>query len=269
MSGFPWPEFLVIFGLALVGAVAVLPYAFSLNQSNLAKAKLSGSVLALISFLQTAILVGIATAVGLLAARASGLGAPFIEALISGQPAPGSFLNLLPITFSLALLSFVAIALLERYVFGAHVPEALRTSDTNTKAWKRFLASFYGAIDEEVLIRLFIVSGLAWILARFWQNASGLPADGAYWIAILLAAVIFGVSHLPTTRALVAITPMLIARAIVINGLAGIAFGWLYWRYGLEAAMLSHFCTDLLLHLVGPLSASRVYKNAQQSTEAS
>ena len=33
-------------------------------------------------------------------------------------------------------------------------------------------------------MRLFLVSGLVWILGRFWQNDSGMPAAGAYWIAI-------------------------------------------------------------------------------------
>ena len=43
---------------------------------------------------------------------------------------------------------------------------------------------------------------------------------------------------------------------VVLNSLAGIAFGWLYWRRGLEAAMIAHFAADLVLHvLVGGWSA--------------
>jgi membrane protease YdiL (CAAX protease family) len=34
---------------------------------------------------------------------------------------------------------------------------------------------------------------------------------------------------------------------------AGIVFGWLYWRRGLEMAMLGHFCADLVLHVATPL----------------
>jgi hypothetical protein len=56
------------------------------------------------------------------------------------------------------VLSFVVIALLERFVFAPRIPEALSTSDVKAKAWTRFLASFYGGIDEEILLRLFIVS---------------------------------------------------------------------------------------------------------------
>jgi membrane protease YdiL (CAAX protease family) len=36
----------------------------------------------------------------------------------------------------------------------------------------------------------------------------------------------------------------------VLNGLLGLAFGYLYWTRGLESAMLSHFSADLLLHVI-------------------
>jgi len=51
--------------------------------------------------------------------------------------------------------------------------------------------------DEEILMRLFLVSGFAWLLGRFWQNAGGLPTNGAYWTAIFMASILFGLGHLP------------------------------------------------------------------------
>jgi membrane protease YdiL (CAAX protease family) len=44
-----------------------------------------------------------------------------------------------------------------------------------------------------------------------------------------------------------------VARAVVLNGLAGIAFGYLYWTRGLESAMLSHFSADIILHVISVL----------------
>ena len=141
--------------------------------------------------------------------------------------------------------------------------KTLSNSDANMPVWKRLLASFYGGLDEEILMRLFLVSGLVWILSRFWQNTRGMPANGAYWTAILLAALLFGLGHLPATKNITPLTPMLVIRAITLNGIAGIAFGWLYWQYGLEAAMLSHFCADILLHVLGPTFVSHIYSNAK------
>ena len=36
----------------------------------------------------------------------------------------------------------------------------------------------------------------------------------------------------------------------VLLAAVGLAFGWLFWRHGLEFAMLAHFCADLVLHVV-------------------
>ena len=47
-----------------------------------------------------------------------------------------------------------------------------------------------------------------------------------------------------------ALTTALVVRAVVLNGAAGLVFGMLYQRYGLEWAMASHFGTDLVLNAV-------------------
>lgn len=261
MYGFPVSEFLVLVGLGLFGGLAIIPYAFSLNRDKLSQAKQPLPVLMLLSFLQTALLSALAAGVGLLTAQPIGLGAPLIQAALAGKPVLDSILRLLPLTVGLGILSVALLILLERYVFAPHVPEALRSSDVKISAWKRFLACFYGGLNEEILMRLFLVSGLAWILGRFWQNASSLPAEGAYWTAILLAALLFGLGHLPATKALTPLTGMIVMRAVVLNGIVGIATGWLYWQYGLEAAMLSHFSADILLHLFAPLFARRIYSH--------
>lgn len=263
MFSFFSSEFFVIFGLGLLGAVAILPYSFALAGDKLSQVKLSRPVLALISFVQTALLIALATGIGLLAAKPVGLSAPYIQAILTGEPVLDPLLRILLPALALAVLAFVLMALLERYVFATYVPEALGKSDANMPVWKRLLASFYGGFDEEILMRLFLVSGLVWILGRFWQNASGMPANGAYWTAILLATLLFGLGHLPATRNITPLTPILIVRAITLNGVAGIAFGWLYWQYGLEAAMLSHFCADILLHGLGPIFVSHIYSNAK------
>lgn len=72
----------------------------------------------------------------------------------------------------------------------------------------------------------------------------------AIWLAIVIAAVLFAAGHLPAVAAVSPLTTALIARTLVLNSLAGIAFGWLYWRCGLEAAMVAHFSADLVIHVI-------------------
>jgi membrane protease YdiL (CAAX protease family) len=42
-----------------------------------------------------------------------------------------------------------------------------------------------------------------------------------------------------------------VTRILVLNGVAGTLFGYLYWRKGLEAAMIAHGAADLTLHVGG------------------
>jgi membrane protease YdiL (CAAX protease family) len=114
--------------------------------------------------------------------------------------------------------------------------------------WKRLLAGvLYGGITEELLMRLFLLSLVAWIVGRWWKSADGRPASGAFWLAIIVVAILFALGHLPVTAAIAPLTQTLVLRALVLNGVAGVAFGYLYWRHGLEAAMLGHMSAHLVL----------------------
>jgi membrane protease YdiL (CAAX protease family) len=45
----------------------------------------------------------------------------------------------------------------------------------------------------------------------------------------------------------------LLAFIFVGNGVPGLVFGWLYWRRGLYAAMITHFGLDLVTKVLVPL----------------
>lgn len=62
--------------------------------------------------------------------------------------------------------------------------------------------------------------------------------------------MIFGLLHLPSTAILIPITSFTIARAIMLNGIAGAIFGWLYWKKGLESAIILHFTAGLIIHVI-------------------
>jgi membrane protease YdiL (CAAX protease family) len=70
------------------------------------------------------------------------------------------------------------------------------------------------------------------------------------WIAISLAAILFGVGHLGAAATVYELTPFVIARTIAGNALFGIVFGWLFWRRSLEAAMIAHATGHLTLTII-------------------
>ena len=49
------------------------------------------------------------------------------------------------------------------------------------------------------------------------------------------------------------LTTIVVVRTVLLNSIAGVLFGWLYWRRGLLAAMVSHFSADIVLHVVAGL----------------
>ena len=54
----------------------------------------------------------------------------------------------------------------------------------------------------------------------------------------VLAALAFGALHLPQAQLLLGLSPAIVVTVFVGNGVPGMAFGWLYWRNGLLAAMM-------------------------------
>jgi hypothetical protein len=43
-----------------------------------------------------------------------------------------------------------------------------------------------------------------------------------------------------------------LVRAVLLNGIYGTVFGYLYWKRGLESSMISHLTADLLVHVILP-----------------
>lgn len=260
LKGINWRVFTVLLVAGLLGVLAVLPFAFELvgrlpPAERAAAAEIPWPLLVGLSLLQNGILLSIAIAIGLLLSERVGLQMPLLRAWAAGRtpPAPA------PILRSGALVGAavgVVLAALEALLFLQHLPASI-LSLFEIPLWKRLLAGvFYGGIVEEIFMRLFLLSLAAWLLGRWWKTAEGVPTPGAFWAAIVVVAILFGVGHLPATAAITPLTEMLVVRALLLNGVAGIGFGYLYWRHGLEAAMVGHMCAHLVLQVPGVMLLS-------------
>ena len=271
MPAFFWPEFAILFGAALIGIACVTPYTLELTADAVNKARERMHqpmwVLVLLQSAQSAVLLGVATGLGLLIAHHIGLGAPLLEGLLAGKDVTAQALAMIAPSLIVGVVSASVLLILEITVFWPRLPQSMRDHFPIPALWKRLLASFYGGIDEEILLRLFLLSLLAWLIGFAWHLPDGSPTLGAFWLANIIAAVIFGLGHLPATAALVKLTPLLIGRAILLNGIVGVATGWLFWQYGLEAAMLAHFSADIVLHGSGD-SIAKAMRAAWMSAAA-
>ncbi|MCW5850607.1 MAG: CPBP family intramembrane metalloprotease [Anaerolineae bacterium] len=265
---YDWRILAILVAAILVSVILVTPYTLSLQAATLKNTPLPLplSILLPIQWIQTTILYGILAAIGLWVAGRIGLGLPFLESWLAGRPAWERVRRFVGPAMLAGALAGVAILVLDGVVFAGPLQAEIQRLGLNTSeapalaapAWQGFLASFYGGITEEILLRLFVLSLLAWLGGFVSHTADGRPSLAVLWIANILAAILFGLGHLPATAAAgLPLDALVITRAVLLNGLGGLVFGWFYWTFGLEAAMVSHFTADIVLHVIAPLLAGR------------
>jgi hypothetical protein len=195
--------------------------------------------------LRAGLLMSILSWIGLRLGAPLGLDAPLLRVWVSHE-FDGHGPEFMPFAAVVGAGTGVLILLLDRYVFQRLLSAGTLESVSRMPKWKGLLGCFYGAIVEEILSRLFLMSLLIWILARVYGQASA----GVFLAACLLSAIVFAAGHLPAAAQLSPLSSPVVTRVLTLNALAGIVFGLLFWRYGLEHAMLAHFATDFVLHVV-------------------
>lgn len=115
--------------------------------------------------------------------------------------------------------------------------------------WAGLVASLYGGINEEVLLRLFLFTLIYFLLCKMFKKSST-SSTYLLWSTNILTALIFGLGHLPAALQLIQPSSFEISRILLLNGIPGLVFGWLYWSKGFWTASLAHFVTDLMIHVV-------------------
>lgn len=98
----------------------------------------------------------------------------------------------------------------------------------------------YGGVIEEVMLRLFMMSLLAFIIHWFCRKKYEKTAIWMLVAANVISAVLFAAGHLPTTAVVLGLSPVIVFRCFLLNGSFGLLFGWLYRKYGLRYAMIAH-----------------------------
>ena len=142
------------------------------------------------------------------------------------------------LTVIVAILGGMLLILSDLLFFGNY-SDAIRESYAVKPGVTYILAAVvYGGVIEEVMLRLFFMSLLAFLLQKLFRKGSG--TTGLLIAANLIAALLFAAGHLPATAMLMGLTPMIIFRCFLLNGGLGLAFGWLYRKFGLRYAMLAH-----------------------------
>lgn len=259
---FNWRLFWILCGLYFVGSLVMLPLSLTLASSDPSLQGVEVSPyqltvgIAIAQFISV-VINGTLIAVGLLCADRVGLGSPILAGWLARRPVGGRLKKALGV----ALVAGVVLPIVELVVivstrmlqgkpvaFGFFLPP-----DTFAPTWELFLSAIGAGITEEMFYRLFLLSLFAWVGGLVVRSREGLSWTGVLWVATFLAAFGFGLCHLSTATL---DDPFSVGRSLALNGLGGLVFGWLYWAYGLESAMLGHFLADVVIYVVAPIFVS-------------
>jgi membrane protease YdiL (CAAX protease family) len=231
----------------VLGAVTVpflLPSIFELVPPEQRTLPLPVPLFCIVLAIQSLIVYGLFALAGLRLARARGREpAPLLSAIWAKEP-PDRFGMRTGGAFTTGLLcglGLVSAIALIRSVLPQTLPEVLHPSSF----WGALLASATASVGEEILCRLFFLSAL---LRLF-------PVSGSSTvIAVVVSSLVFGALHAPAAAFLFGglhnVPHLFWVWMVLLNALVGIACAVWYLRIGIAGAILVHFGTDLVWHVV-------------------
>lgn len=117
--------------------------------------------------------------------------------------------------------------------------------------WRPWALAFESSILEEVVFRLFLMTGAAWLAAKVLRGREQ-GSRAVFAIALLVSTLAFGAAHLPAWTGTIKVTAAVAGGVLLLNGIGGLVLGWVYWRWGLLLAVLCHAAGDVVLQGLGP-----------------
>ena len=156
---------------------------------------------------------------------------------------------LAPIVIS--IIGGLALSVGDLFIFGSF-NELIKHSYDAKPTIEYIIASFtYGGVIEEVMMRLFFMSLVAFIISKlFYKKEKNIPIK-VFVMANIISAIAFALGHLPATiQAFGGLDLLLIIRCLMMNGMFGLAFGWLYRKYGIQYSMVAHFGCHLVSKII-------------------
>jgi CAAX prenyl protease-like protein len=260
VSRYPWKTLLFLVTVGTLTGPLIIPYAIGLNMiatGHPPPQSLSSFVIA--RFIQNLCFLAPAAAMGLWIGPEIGLGAPYLQHWLDDAPRPREpFLSVVGPAFSWAVATAIIAFAIDGFFRGVlriDFPAPEIHARINVHWWRSVLASFWAPWAEEVFDRLFLLSLLVWLVTKLFRVSGNRLGRGlALSSAILATSLFFAWYHISNEALFVSPVPAIVAvRTVLIITPAGIALGWMYVSRGLEAAVISHFIMDLLVHGVRPI----------------
>ena len=154
------------------------------------------------------------------------------------------------ITLCISLFSGLLMILPDLLIFGPLENVIIDSYATKPDLISIFAGILYGGVIEEVMLRLFFMSFIAYVLFRVFEKNNAKPSTKIFIISNFISAILFGVLHLPANFQILGDSLIIIVRCIVLNGGIGLLFGCLYRKYGLRYSMIAHAGSHIISKLI-------------------
>lgn len=236
-----WPLVIVLFCLALPGVLIAVPRLITLllpDNSEHLKKRVSRLAVG-----QTLFMVFLMCFAGSVLSLRTGLNAPLLEALLQGKSVFENVQRML-----LPVLLYTIGGLLVFFVFYYGVVGSI-LDEASLQVMRRIRAALrldgcvlYGGVVEEIIGRW----GLMNLVAFFAILFAGQKSPFIFWSAIFLSGMLLSLGQLPGYLAAgCQKSRRFIYSMLLLTMWQAILFGWLFWQYGLLAAIVAH----MLFHL--------------------
>jgi membrane protease YdiL (CAAX protease family) len=106
------------------------------------------------------------------------------------------------------------------------------------------------AILEEIFFRAVLFPALAIAIERFYGPLIAQGTRTPIWMANVLQALVFGVAHIALGSGMLKAKPWYMRLPLVSQTWVGLMLGYIYWKCGIESAIVCHAAFDLSLKLI-------------------
>ncbi len=248
---------LFLAAFCFVAGILILPYQLEVFQTTspalyneiLESLPMSISLVSILVGLQLFIAAFILSFIGIKLARKTGFSFNILEAIFTkGKVVINKKATYLAMIGGI-FLGFIIVGS-DRFYFQNQIP--ILAENTPEFSLMGLMAGvFYGGVFEEILMRLFLMSLVVWLSMKIFRRTKEQLSSKIYWVAIILTSLAFGVGHLPATEMMYGeLTIILLIRGLLLNGIGGLIFGYLYWKKGLEYAIVSHMFAHISMQLM-------------------
>lgn len=104
----------------------------------------------------------------------------------------------------------------------------------------------YGGVVEEILMRLFLMSLLSLIIYKIIYKSKHKINDKVYIFSNIIISILFALGHLPNTAMMMGLNFWIILRCMLLNGIFGLIFGYVYRKYGIIYSIITHTLTHVV-----------------------